>query len=187
MLAQRVTSLAAWTGASQLISCRLIGYFLRVCLCLCRLPLTMPRGYRLLRFVHRAAHAVALVLFDKHPRTQGGLNQTCISFRVFFSETKCQGWSRGRGRGERAHWFNKRREDRWCSTTTKKYTDEKDYKKVIRVRKACIRGRESPWWKVFMHRSCQISHPENIFKCNRNSNKWQSPNVGNCHYPDLSL
>lgn len=120
MLAQRVTSLAAWTGASQLISCRLIGYFLRVCLCLCRLPLTMPRGYRLLRFVHRAAHAVALVLFDKHPRTQGGLNQTCISFRGFFSETKCQGWSRGRGRGERAHWFNKRREDRWCSTTTKK-------------------------------------------------------------------
>lgn len=45
ILAQRLTSLAEWTGALQLISCRLMGYFLHVTLSLCWVPLTMPRGY----------------------------------------------------------------------------------------------------------------------------------------------
>lgn len=42
-LAQRVTSLAVWTCALQLISCRLMGYFF--CVCLSYFLLTMPKGY----------------------------------------------------------------------------------------------------------------------------------------------
>ena len=147
--------------------------------------LTMPRGYRLLRFVQRTNHAVVLVLFDKHPRTRGGLTQTCISFRQFWRlNGKCQGWSRGRGRHEWANWFNKHRTDRWCSgtktqgekkkrTKERKKKKEETTKKVIRARRPTSEeknGRESPWWKVVVHHSSQISRPENIFKYNRNSN-----------------
>lgn len=67
---------------------------------------------------------------------------------------------------------------------------KKDNKKVIRARRPTSEGesgRESPWWKVVVHHGSQISRPENIFKYNRNSNTRRSPNVGDCHYPDLSL
>lgn len=100
---------------------------------------------------------------------------------------KCQGWSRSRGQHE---WAN-------CDLTGTGQTDgvarrkKKKYnRQVIRARRPTLQGedgRESSWWEVVVHHSPQISHPGNIFKYNRNSNKQQSPNGRNCYYTDLSL
>lgn len=56
MLARRVTSLAVGDPASQLISQRLMGHFLHVCICPPCLRLTMPRGYERSRAVHQTNH-----------------------------------------------------------------------------------------------------------------------------------
>lgn len=83
MLARRVTSLAVGDPASQLISQRLMGHFLHVCICPPCLRLTMPRGYERSRAVHQTNHA-----------------------------TEFERWG-GKGGSERAGRFNKHRMDRW--------------------------------------------------------------------------
>ena len=149
-------------------------------------PLTMPRGYRLLRFVHKSCRCSGIVW--QTSKNSGWIDSDLHIILWFWRlNGKCQGWSRGRGRREWANWFNKHRTDRWWSET--KTLKKKDNKKVIRARRLTSEGkngRESPWWKVVVHHGSQISRPENIFKYNKNSTKRQSPNVGNIH-PALSL
>lgn len=63
-----------------------------------------------------------------------------------------------------------------------KHRKKQDNKKVIRRTRRSTsekkNGRESPWRKVVVHHGSQISHPENVFKYNRNSNTTTSPNGG---------
>lgn len=145
MLAQRVTSLAVWTGALQLISCRLIGYFLHVCLCLCCFPLTMPRGYRLLRICAQNKSCCCSSIVWQTSKNSWWIESDLHIIPCFWRlNGKCQGWSRGRGRREWANWFNKHRTDRWCRETE---TQNKGNKKVIRARRPTSEGkngRESP-------------------------------------------
>lgn len=133
MLARRVTSLAVWTGALQLISCRLIGYFLHVCLCLRCLPLTMPRGYRLLRICAENKSCCCSSVVWQTSKNSWQIYPDLHIIPCFWRlNGKCQGWSWGRGRREWAKRSNKRRTDRWCREA--EMWGKKGNKKVIRAR-----------------------------------------------------